>query len=166
VVPGLPVDMLVQLRAKIDSLVEAIYHLETQINDGGDQAFHPWSSAAPLTPSVIITVADLLAIKIISGLFRPELLSKYQTILSFTHSLSASLIPPPPPPIPKGDELQRERDRREYERAWKRTTANVVVHPSKPAEMEQASRLLNMLVTKQVKRTPITICRFSEFSLL
>jgi hypothetical protein len=82
---------------------------------------------------------------------RPELLSKYQTILSFTHSLSASLIPPPPPPTPKADELQRERDNREYERAWKRTTANVVIHPSKPAEMEQAGRLLNMLVTKQVR---------------
>jgi hypothetical protein len=45
-IPGLPIDTLVQLRAKIDSLVEAIYHLETQINDGGDQAFHPWCSAA------------------------------------------------------------------------------------------------------------------------
>jgi hypothetical protein len=143
---AVPIDTLVQLRAKIDSLIEAIYLLETQINDGGDQAFHPWYRIY-FHCQFCMDEIDKVGVK------RPELLSKYLTILSFTHSLSASLVPPPVPPAPKNDELQRERDRREHERAWTRTTANVVVHPAKPAEMEQAGRLLNMLVTK-----PVCVC--------
>jgi len=134
--PGPVIDRLVSIHAKLLQLVESITEFQGQIQQGGADGMMGWH----------------------------DILSKYFLLTSYTHSVFELLIPPPSTakaieahkaslgvekPAYKTREEQRVIAGQEGE-AWKRTLAQLTVHPGQAIEQERDFIVGVLLRTKQV----------------